>query len=232
MSFVKKYCQKRRQKRMLRKFYRNGNHVYLVTEQGTRITNPSRVPGLYVNATGTNNTITIELPIKIDKKLTIALTDNATISIGHHAHFSGPSRISKSRGSAENHVHIGNYCGFGECIIDITDHGNIDIGNNGMFSWGIYIKTDDTHPVFDAATGAVLNRSTGISIGNHVWIGMYATILKNSIIADNSIVGAHSVVAGKFTEPNTALAGNPARVVKTGINWSGKSIEDYCAQNP
>ena len=101
-----------------------------------------------------------------------------------------------------------------------------------MFSWGIVFKTDDTHAVFDATTGAILNKSTGISVGNNVWIGMNATILKNSVVPDHTIVGAHSVVAGKFRDQYNVVAGNPARVAKTGVNWSRQSIADYCAQNP
>ena len=51
-----------------------------------------------------------------------------------------------------------------------------------------------------------------IVIGNNVWIGLNAIILKGSVIGDNSVVTAGSVVKGVF--PNNALIqGNPAQNV-------------------
>ncbi len=55
-------------------------------------------------------------------------------------------------------------------------------------------------------------------IGNHVWIGENALILKGVKIGDNSIVGAGSVVT-KDVPNNSIVAGNPARIIKNNINW-------------
>jgi acetyltransferase-like isoleucine patch superfamily enzyme len=52
-----------------------------------------------------------------------------------------------------------------------------------------------------------------VKIGNHVWIGLRAIILKGVTIGDNSVVGASAVVA-KDVEPNTIVAGNPARKIR------------------
>lgn len=45
------------------------------------------------------------------------------------------------------------------------------------------------------------------------WIGAGATILPGITIGENSVVGAGSVVT-KDVEPNTIVAGNPARVIR------------------
>ncbi len=211
MGLFKKYRQKIRMVKSLRKYYRRGNRLTLVGADGNKIVNPKYFTGLKIKSCGTGNDITIELPINIEKYLILVLTDNTTVRIGRNTRFGEPSNICKSRGTAPNHVYIGRNCGIGQCTIDITDHGNVEIGNDCMFSWGIVFKTDDTHAVFDATTGAILNKSTGISVGNNVWIGMNATILKNSVVPDHTIVGAHSVVAGKFRDQYTVVAGNPAR---------------------
>ena len=54
---------------------------------------------------------------------------------------------------------------------------------------------------------------TLIVIGNDVWIGAQATILKGVEIADGAVVGAGSVVT-KSVPPNAIVVGNPAKVVQ------------------
>lgn len=52
-----------------------------------------------------------------------------------------------------------------------------------------------------------------VHICRNVWIGAGSTILRGVTIGENSVVGAGSVVT-KDVEPNTIVAGNPARVLK------------------
>ncbi|EHD0094530.1 acyltransferase [Vibrio vulnificus] len=53
-----------------------------------------------------------------------------------------------------------------------------------------------------------------IVVGNNVFIGAHSIILPNIHIGDNCIVAAGSVVT-KDVPPNTVVAGNPARVIKS-----------------
>ncbi len=52
-----------------------------------------------------------------------------------------------------------------------------------------------------------------VHICRGAWIGAGATILPGITIGENSVVGAGSVVT-KNIEPNTVVAGNPARVIR------------------
>jgi maltose O-acetyltransferase len=51
-------------------------------------------------------------------------------------------------------------------------------------------------------------------IGDDVWVGNGAMILKGVTIGDRAVVAARAVVT-KDVPPDTVVAGNPARVVKT-----------------
>ena len=105
----------------------------------------------------------------------------------------------------------------------------ISIGDDCLFSAGIIIRTDDGHTILDNTTGQIINMPevNSVTIGNHVWFGVGASILKNSKVPDNSIVGKSSVVTKKFEKPNVILAGSPARVVKENINWDRRGIDGY-----
>ena len=63
------------------------------------------------------------------------------------------------------------------------------------------------------------------SIGKHCWIGAGTFIGKNVSIAPNNIIGAKSVATKSFDEEYTAIAGNPAKIVKRGITW-GRNLKD------
>ena len=52
-----------------------------------------------------------------------------------------------------------------------------------------------------------------VQIGKRAWIGAGATILPGVTIGDNAVVGAGSVVT-KDVEPNTMVAGNPAKLIR------------------
>jgi acetyltransferase-like isoleucine patch superfamily enzyme len=105
----------------------------------------------------------------------------------------------------------------------------IDIGSHCLVSWNVGIADSDFHPLepaqrlIDAQALAPYFKDrpprpqlkpAPVKIGNNVWIGMNAVILKGVVIGDNSVVAAGSVVT-KSIPANTIVAGNPAVVVKT-----------------
>lgn len=100
----------------------------------------------------------------------------------------------------------------------------IEIGKDCMFSSDIEIRTGDSHSIINNITGQRINIEKDVIIGNHVWIGSNVSVLKGSIIGNNSIVGTRSLVSGEFTESNVILAGVPARIVKSQINWNRERI--------
>ena len=57
-----------------------------------------------------------------------------------------------------------------------------------------------------------------IIIGDHVWIGKNALILKGVTIGNGAIVAAGSVVV-KDVSAKTLVAGNPAKVIKDNVEW-------------
>ena len=99
----------------------------------------------------------------------------------------------------------------------------IILGKDCMLSSGIEIRTGDSHSIVNNE-GDRINPSKEIVVGNHVWIGTRAMLLKGSRIADDCIVGAGSMVTGSFDEAGCALAGNPAKVLRKDVSWKRERI--------
>lgn len=101
-----------------------------------------------------------------------------------------------------------------------TSGNRLTIGKDCMFSNNITIRCGESpHLIFDSETGEYLDQSTGVNIGDHVWIGENAYITKSAGIAGECIVGACAVVTRKFDAPHSAIAGNPAKVVRENVQW-------------
>ena len=102
----------------------------------------------------------------------------------------------------------------------ISDYNtSVTIGNDCMFSANINIKTTDGHIIYNRDKKEFV-KPRSIKVGNHVWMGAGSTLMKGSIIPDNSIVGYSAVVTKPFEEKYSVYAGNPAKLVKSGINWN------------
>jgi len=97
----------------------------------------------------------------------------------------------------------------------------ISIGEDCLLSTDIDIWATDSHPIYNEK-GEICNPSKPIKIGNHVWIGKCAKILKGVSVADNAIVGMNAMVT-RDVPANSIVVGDKGRIVKTGINW-GKTF--------
>jgi len=100
-------------------------------------------------------------------------------------------------------------------LINIV-HG-LSIGEMCVISWNVQFLDEDYHRLEYEGRQT---KDKKIIVGNHVWIGCSTYIYKGSVIPDGCVVAANSVIRGVFTEKNAIIAGNPAKVIKSGISWS------------
>jgi len=118
-----------------------------------------------------------------------------------------------------------------EAHIAVTEpFSKIEIHKDCMLARYVEIRTGDSHSIVDRETGKRINNAANVCIGEHVWIGAHAKILKGVTIGNDSIIGTASVVTKNVPEYSIAT-GVPARVIRTGISWDRKRIYDDISNN-
>lgn len=116
----------------------------------------------------------------------------------------------------KGHLILGhNFCNTAELTVICFD--KIEFKKNVLISWNTLIMDTDFHNVRSTNTGKIGVKQKTIFIGNNVWIGTRAVLLKGVYIPDGCIIGANAVVNKSFSEENCLIAGNPAIICKKEI---------------
>jgi acetyltransferase-like isoleucine patch superfamily enzyme len=109
---------------------------------------------------------------------------------------------------------IGNHCGFSGVAIYCARE--IRIGEYLTCGGNVSIWDTDFHPLAAEARRDPLQnkgKTAPITIGNDVFIGAHALILKGVCIGDRAVIGAGSVVA-KDIPADEVWGGNPAKPLR------------------
>ena len=113
---------------------------------------------------------------------------------------------------------IGNNSGCSSTVF--SSRSRIQIGDNVNIGGNVRIYDHDFHALshLDRRGGPADRRNTKtapVVIGNDVFIGVNAIILKGVHIGDRSVIGAGTVVTLKEIPPDSLVAGNPARILRS-----------------
>ena len=137
-----------------------------------------------------NAQLTLHGDVILYEGVGIRVTEGAQLSIGDHTYINRSASI-----DCTQEITIGDYCA-------ISDN--------------VQILDSDFHPIPNNSNTSTMSKP--VHIGNHVWIGRSAIILKGVTIGDGAIVGAGSVVT-RDVPARCLVAGNPARVIKENVEW-------------
>ena len=80
------------------------------------------------------------------------------------------------------------------------------------------IHTDPGKPVTVGAYCSITHHATlhGCTIGDHVLVGVNATIFNGAVVGSGSIIGQHAYVKdGTIIPPNSIVVGSPAKIIRT-----------------
>lgn len=189
----------------------NPNSIFFDNSDNAKIV--VRGKGNVIDIKNKNTNAKVSIVINGDyNKIVIGdcILKDLTITLGSHQRITGAQILIGNNFSIEP----------GGKIEVFTDFARIKVGNRCMFSRNLSIRYgDNPHLIFDLETGRYLDGDGGIEIGDKVWVGEGVFLSKRAVVNDESIVAARSVVTRNFVEKNCVIAGNPATIVKKGIQW-------------
>lgn len=131
----------------------------------------------------------------------------AAISVGSNGMIRGELLVFSHAGR----IRVGEwfYLGPGSTIWS-SDPNGIEIGDRVLISYNVHVHDTNSHPLEPvkrfAQTKAIMKvghplndpgiKSAPVRIGNDVWIGLGAIVMKGVTIGDRAIIGAHAIVRG------------------------------------
>jgi acetyltransferase-like isoleucine patch superfamily enzyme len=170
-----------------------------------------------VKVTGDDNVITLGPELRLrDTRLTVE---------GHRNHLRFGAECSgqflarvKSDGAT---CVLGEHCTAGTARMWLHEPACMTLGDDCMLASNVRLMVSDMHPIIDLDSGECVNPAADVHIGDHVWIGVGAIVLKGVTIGSGAIVGAAAVVTRSIPS-NCVAAGNPARVIRENVAWTRK----------
>lgn len=93
----------------------------------------------------------------------------------------------------------------------------ITIGAFCTFSWDVQLLDNDFHAI--TVDGVEQPSAAPITLGDRVWVGTRAIVLKGVTIGDGAVVAAGAVVT-KDVPAGAVVGGMPAKVIGRADSWS------------
>lgn len=118
-----------------------------------------------------------------------------------------------------------------KCVL----HGETKIGENFNLGYGgigvvIHKRTKigrNCSVSQNVTIGRKKGKSDGVpEIGNNVYIGANSVVFGNVVVGDNSIIGPCTLI-NKSIPPNSVVAGNPFKIIKTITKDNYEDYVDY-----
>ena len=164
--------------------------------------------------------------LRVDGRTVVRVRNAAAITIGDHvsinsrfmANLAGMTNPTVFQCIDNGSIHIGDDSGCSATVF--SSRASIHVGRQVKIGSNVRIYDHDFHSLDhlrrrEAAQDGAGCTSAPVVIGDDVFIGANAVILKGVAIGDRSVIGAGAVVSLKSIPPDSLVGGNPARIIKS-----------------
>ncbi|MDR2208206.1 MAG: hypothetical protein LBE22_04450 [Azoarcus sp.] len=204
------------------------NRLILISKKSEQL-DIDKYEGLSVQFRGQGSTVTIvEGSRFVNAKIIVGNESHIEIGKTHRRGLHNLT-VDMSGVGTNKRLVIGNGCSCESMRFAMANESNLEVslGENCLVGANVTVRPSDGHTIYDVHSGKILNYAKPIVIGSHVWISAGVTFLKGANVPANCIVGGGAIVTAAFSDENCVIAGSPARVVKTGVMWDRRYIEEF-----
>lgn len=206
------------------------NRILIAAEDGAE-TAVDSVDGVTIEFRGNNSTVVLaEGSVFVNARL--QLGNQCTVQIGKtHARGLRNLGIDMTGAGRNRLLRIGEGCSCESLRFAMANESNLSVtlGRNCLISSNVTVRPTDGHAIYELTSRRIVNRGRPITIADNVWIGAGVTFLKGAAVGANSVVGTGAIVAGQFDDENVVIAGCPAKIVRSGIMWDRRYIDQFAA---
>ncbi len=172
-----------------------------------------------IHLEGDNNRIILGEHVSLNNAR-IQLLGNSSFICGANTRLAAIEVLAAKHG----HIRIGARSGFTwSTSISLHEAGAVTIGEACLIASGVLLTVSDMHSIIDIESGMRINQAEDVIVGDRVWVGGEAKLLKGAQIGSGSIIGYGSIVTKQIPE-NCLAAGVPAKVIRTGVTWRPELI--------
>jgi acetyltransferase-like isoleucine patch superfamily enzyme len=174
---------------------------------------------------GKNLRVDGKLIMRLHCRGAIRLGDNVQINSRFLSNLAGLTNPTIFHCIGQGSITLGDNSGCSGAVL--SSRSRIVIGKNVNIGANARIFDHDYHAVDFLArrpgtADKVRCRAAPITIGDDVFIGTNAIILKGVTVGDRSVIGAGAVVSLKEIPVDSLVVGNPARIVKRVVEGEGE----------
>lgn len=194
--------------------YRSGRGNKVITRGGIRIN--SRIQFM-----GNGNRLILEKNCMLLNSLVRIQGNNNEVVLGGHSYVSG-AELWVENNNCLLSIGKNTFVGHHSHLACTEDGSKLIVGDDGMISSYVQIRTGDSHSILDM-DGNRINQAQPVIIGNHCWIGEGAKVMKGVTLEGDVIVSTGAIVTKSFGK-NLLLGGVPAKVIKDNVKWDSERL--------
>tara|TARA_B100001750_G_scaffold53429_2_gene40613 strand:- start:1839 stop:2513 length:675 start_codon:yes stop_codon:yes gene_type:complete len=181
----------------------------------------ARVPGLRIRVNGDRNRIRIPASCYLRGAFIQVEGSNNEVVFGDAVKVSLGAKIVVN--DDEGRLSVGRGTTIESVRLEVAGGASLSIGDDCMLAYEVDVRNTDSHSVLSLDTGERLNPDADVVIGDRVWVGAHAMVMKGTVIGNDSVIASRSVLTRAVPEHSVA-AGVPARIVRQGVRWDRRRL--------
>lgn len=200
---------------------RLGSKVTIEGEGNVLDLGKARLHGAQIEIRGNYNVIRVHPTCKLVNVSLRLLGDNLRVELGERVKISRWGEFLLMGRDAE--IRLGHHTTVESARFIAHGGTTLEVGPDCMLAYDVEVRTSDEHSILDASSGERINPDASVRIGEHVWFGAHAVVLKGVSIGNDSVIATGSIVS-RDLGAGVVAGGIPAKEIRDGVTWNRRRL--------